>query len=318
MISLCILSCSAAIVQAEDSQSVLSTNELKEIATQIKAAEKILLNIKVESEAWMEEKLSPSKPWQQTPIYVSSTAWLDGLADSKARVDVHQEILEWRNGIAPYLEKSSSYGFDGQYGRVVNHTQEWNGEKTFLKTGEILPEPPKRLKTGWLRRCTGIHFSLHFFRNEIYKFSELFQLASDPNSEAASILEFSHEEFLGVDCIKINSETYHKSYWLDPSRGFALLGNKETGTYEDGSERIASFVKVNKLKKVASGLWWPMEISIESDPAKHGEPYKRFVYRASNVIANDPNFDENIFTVILPDGYLIDDKVAGKKFTVGQ
>jgi len=36
------------------------------------------------------------------------------------------------------------------------------------------------------------------------------------------------------------------------------------------------------------------------------------------VVANDPNFDETIFTVPFPDGYLIDDKVAGKKYIVGQ
>ena len=45
--------------------------------------------------------------------------------------------------------------------------------------------------------------------------------------------------------------------------------------------------------------------------------YNRIVYRASNVVANDPNFDESIFTVPFPEGYLIDDKVTGKKYRIG-
>ena len=55
-----------------------------------------------------------------------------------------------------------------------------------------------------------------------------------------------------------------------------------------------------------------------SCPRETDKPWKRIVYRASNVVANDPNFDENIFTVPFPEGYLIDDKVNGVKYRVGE
>ena len=79
-------------------------------------------------------------------------------------------------------------------------------------------------------------------------------------------------------------------------------------------------MKVSKLKEVAPRIWWPMEAYVESDPGPHQpeEPHTRTVYNASNVVANDPNFDDGIFTVVFPDGYLIDDQVAGKKYRVGE
>jgi hypothetical protein len=111
---------------------------------------------------------------------------------------------------------------------------------------------------------------------------------------------------------------YDVSYWLDPAHGFALRGKKSIAKYEDGHEEIAHFVKVTKLKETAPGIWWPMEVVSVSRPYEDGKPWRRYVYRASNVVANDPNFDESIFTVPFPDGYSIDDQVTGRKYVVGQ
>ena len=89
---------------------------------------------------------------------------------------------------------------------------------------------------------------------------------------------------------------------------------------EEGAEHLRLRIHVTKLKEIGDGIWWPVEAYAESGPGPHhpDEPYTRMVYRASNVVANDPNFDENIFTVPFPEGYLIDDQVAGRKYKVGQ
>ena len=108
------------------------------------------------------------------------------------------------------------------------------------------------------------------------------------------------------------------SYWLDPARGFALLGHDNISIRKDGSEQVSTRIRVTKLKEVTPGMWWPIEATLISSPLKPGDPYSRTVYRASNVVANDPNFDESIFTVPFPDGYLIDDKVSGRKYRVGE
>jgi hypothetical protein len=81
-------------------------------------------------------------------------------------------------------------------------------------------------------------------------------------------------------------------------------------------EHVVSEIRVNKLQEVASGVWWPMEATVESEPRDPNTPYKRTVYRALKVVANDPNFGESVFTPAFPKGYRVDDKVTGKKYVV--
>jgi hypothetical protein len=35
-------------------------------------------------------------------------------------------------------------------------------------------------------------------------------------------------------------------------------------------------------------------------------------------VANDPDFNEGIFTIHFPKGYTIDDKITGKRYKVGE
>ena len=312
-------------VQAKEQGSVVATKELKELAEKIKAAENGLSNVKIESEAWVETKTDlsdPCEPWQRTPIYVSSTAWFDGHPGGKARVDVQKEILEWQEGAAPYAEESYSVGFNGQYGRFVRHSIGHSGKTFLAKEGRIIPESPKSLKAGWCHEFTGIHFTLNFyFSGRVLTFSDLFGGIDDPKTAVPAHFEFNWEEFEGAPCIMIASKgtkRFQESWWLDPSRGFALLGHDNISIREDGSERVSTRIRVTKLKEVTPGIWWPMEATHISSPLKSGDPYTRTVYHASNVVANDPNFADSIFTVPFPDGYLIDDQVAGKKYRAGE
>lgn len=90
-----------AVVQAEKAPLPLSAEDVKALIPQIEAAEKKPFNIKIESEAWVERKTSsdPCEPWQRTPIYWSSTAWSDGHSNSKMRVDINKQVLEWQDGM---------------------------------------------------------------------------------------------------------------------------------------------------------------------------------------------------------------------------
>jgi hypothetical protein len=296
----------SSVLGGESSKSVLSVQELKELAPIIEAAEKKPKNIKIESEIWIEIRANlsdPCEPWQRTPIYKSSTDWIDCGPEGKERVDVHKDITEWRNGPAPYGQESYSMSFDGQQGRYLQG-----------KRGEILSERPNRLGHGGYD--TGTYWSLPFFNGEIYKFSKCFELASDPNSEAATELEFTLEEFEGTECIKIRSRLYNVTYWLDPAHGFALRGKKSVDKYPDGHEELVKLVEITKLKEVLPGVWWPMEIIDVSRPYENGKPWRKFVYHASDVVANDPNFDNSIFTLTFPKGYRVEDKITGKNYVV--
>src|SRR3989339_882367 len=75
---------------------------IKDLYLKVKEAEKRLVNIKIDSEAWVETKDSISAKYNRTPVFVSSTSWLNGLPGSKSRVDVHKQILNWKEGFSSY------------------------------------------------------------------------------------------------------------------------------------------------------------------------------------------------------------------------
>jgi hypothetical protein len=309
-------------VQAKNTESVLSNGELKELAAQIKSSEEKLLNIKFESEAYRETRSSLSEPWQKTPVCVLSTVWFNGRAKGKERIDVHKEVLFRKGDIIPYMENSYSMGFDGQFGRIARHTKELGVTTQLVKEGEILLDVPSELRCGAARTFTGAIFSLNFFfgcDDKINSFSEMLQLAARAAESKTNELAFDLEEFQGVTCIKLSSGEQkwgHETWWIDPNRGFALLGYEHVIIRHDGSKQVISCIKVTKLKEVSPGVWWPMEAYIESDPDKLRNHYQRTVYRASHVIANDPNFNENIFNIPFHKGYRVEDKITGKNYVV--
>ena len=315
------------ITQAEEPKIILSAEEIDALIPEVEAAEeKPFLNLKVESELWVETKADlsdPNEPWQRTPIYVSCTGWFGGGSNKdKKRVDVHKQVLRWQEGAAPYIEESYSVGFNGQHGRILRHTTTHSGKTHHTKKGKLQADVPEQLKDNFLGSCTGEYFTFSsFFNSEAYRtFSKLFRACTTPAALEAKAFECALEEFQGIPCIKFGSGEKpwgRESWWIDQSRGFSLLGYEHITT-RDGNDRLISRIKIEELKEVADGIWWPMEVSSISRPYEAGKPWRRFVYRASNVVANAPDFDENVFTITFPDGYTIDDQVLGKKYRVGE
>lgn len=318
----------SVFAKAEKLISPLSVEDVKALIPQIESVETSLSNIKIESELWGETKTNlsdPCEPWKRTPIYISSTAWFKYPPSTKGRVDVHKHVLEWQEGIAQYINESYSLGFDGHYGRTANHTFGHSGTTYSSKKGEILTDAPKNLGTSWCNTFTGRRFSLHFFFNndlEISSFSKFLREVTSVNVVKHNAFEFNLVEFQGAECVKIDSildrNIAHVTYWLDVSHGFALRGYELVNVHKDGSELLVSRITVSKLKEVEAGLWWPIEAFAESGPLKPENTYKRLVYRTLNVVANNPNFNENVFTIDFPNGYLIDDQITGKRYRVGE
>ena len=321
-----ILLSTLGVVDAQESKSALTAEDVNTLIPIVEAAEeRPFLNLRVESERWVETKADLSDPceaWQRTPMYVSCTAWFGGGPKGKGRVDVHKQVLKWRDGAAPYGESSYSVSFDGQYGRVVHYTRGHSGKTFSLKEGKLLPDVPEQLRYPFLASCTGAQYTTWSFFDEDgdTTFSQLFRASTTPAALEAKAFECAREEFQGVQCIKFGTDEQpwgRKTWWFDPSRGFALLGYEKVRS-QSGREQLTSSIKVSKSKEAASGIWWPTEVISISKPYESGRPWRRIVYRASSVIANDPNFDETIFTVPFPDGYLIDDQVTGKKYREGE
>jgi len=317
---------SAAI--AKEISSELSVEELKFIAKSMRAVEDSLLNVRIDSNAWIEYGPSSSGPWEKTPLCFSTTAFFGNISSNQARIDYHKEVGQWKNGTAPYLQQRYSISFDGLKGRRKDISISYNGNTFDRNIGEISSEEPLQFKM--CGRITGIESSLFFYYRNMPKpftkrFSDNFEAASDPNSFIASLAakdpnylnvkplknEIVFEKLGDIECIKATcmGGALIQRWWLDPNQGFALLKFEDLRKDKDGNEQLKSSINVTKLKEVAKDIWWPME-------AYFVDGNKRIVYQASNVIVNDPNFDNNVFTINFPRGYKVDDTVNGKNYIV--
>jgi hypothetical protein len=324
-------------ITAEETRPELSVEEVKTVAQSMRAVEDALLNVRIESNAWVEEGPSSSGPWQRTPVSWSTTAYYGKISSNQARIDFHKDVVRWENGAAPYLQRSYSVSFDGVQGRRKEISSSYSGKSFDRHRGRILPEEPIHLRAS--NEITGIEASLFFYYRNMpapfpKRFSVSFEGAADPNYFlsvlAAADPKYLNrkplkskvviEELAGIQCIKgaCMGDSFRQEWWFDPNRGFALLRFDDLRKDKAGNEQIKSSINVTKLEKVAENIWWPMEAYFVNCPRETDKAWKRIVYRASKVVANDPKFDESIFTVPFPDGYLIDDKVRGIKYRVGQ
>ena len=71
-------------ITAEEIASELSVGELKNVAQMMEEVENSLLNVRIDSNSWVEEGPSSSGPWEQTPVCLSSTSFFKNVSDSQA------------------------------------------------------------------------------------------------------------------------------------------------------------------------------------------------------------------------------------------
>ena len=330
-----IMELALAAGQTQASETTLSTEKLKCIAKSIRTIEDSLENIRIDCNAWVEKGPSAAGPWERTPVFWSMTAYYDKIESDRVRIDVHKSVTKWKNGAAPYFQESFSIGFDGEEGRIVKISASYNGKTFDRDTAFIYPKPPMRLKG--LDQVTGIEASLFFHYRYMpeplpKRFSANFEAAADPNSFLVALAKsdpnYSNIEPVdskvgfaqleGIECIKTvctPGPSVHQ-WWLDPNRGFALLRFEHLQKDEKGNERLVELIEVTKLKQFAENIWWPMEAYFVQRPRQGENSYRRIVYRASDVIVNDPNFDESVFTVPIPEGYSVNAGV--QKFITGE
>ncbi len=322
-------------VNANEPSSELSMEELKIIAQSIRAIEDSLDNVRIDSNCRIEYGPSSSGPWEKTPICFSTTAFFDNISSNRARIDFHKDVSRWENGAAPYLDRSYSVSFNGVQGRRKDVSSSYSGNIFNRKKGEISPEAPVQL-TG-CGRIVGIEASLFFYYRNMpspfpKRFSANFEAAADPNSFMSALAatdpnylnvkplkhKVVFEELGGIQCIKaacMGDYSLHR-WWLDPNRGFALLRFEDLRRDPNGNVQIKSSIDVTRLKEVGKDIWWPMEAYFVESPRETGQPWKRIVYQASNVVANDPNFNNDVFVINFPKGYKVDDTVNRKNYIV--
>jgi hypothetical protein len=288
-----------------------------DVVRELRVRERKLLNVVVESEAWVEELAPGSNEWKRTPVRYSGKAWYNGLSGSKARIDVHKEVEKWSNGPAPYAEDSYSVGTDGEQAWLAQHS---TGPLAKPFPARIAVTSPQiRLKVFNRNRAyrTGAGFSTWLWAFYERKTLCEFLLAAPDAGPLRPDISAQKEEFGGVAAIKVTIGTpklYEYRFWFDPNREYALLGFYLGNTVKTKTVVVADD-RVTKLVEAGPGIWFPAEATHVEDDYETGIR-TRLHFRASNLTANDPKFDELVFHPDFPPGYTVNDKYAGQVYQV--
>ena len=321
-------SCSIAVIVVFASCSVLRARAvatsapavdpaLERILEKLESAERGIMNVQVIDFSLTSERLEPgTTQWTPWEFAINGTAWRNGLRNSKARVIVTRRVMEWENGLAPWVQLSEDIGYDGRFGRIARHSGgPMGGRPVPTHTGEILADPPAALNDRYQEFADGTSFTLAYGMDD--KGTLLSQSIRKASAAGRKLLVsevvVGNEHFVRI---ANTNPTYPVFYLLDPSRGYALRGVEKT-VRKNGAWDVIEKIDISKLTEAAPGIWFPLQAIWEGRRPSNLAERLRFHYKASSVIVNDPNFDEAIFTVPFPDGYRVVDSPGATQFVAG-
>jgi hypothetical protein len=291
---------------------------LEEVLEALAAQEGRLQNLKVSAEVWEEEERASG--WERTETYISLTAWFLGAPSTRMRVDVHEEVLPWfgPDAAAPYSPRQAySLSWDGKEGRTLERGVE-DADKNMveIRLGQIENGPPGRLRGPMMDFASGGAFSSFLYDNHqqeslsqhIWAIAETVRRVDD---EAITVTRVKFED---SDAIQIAFGNQYM-WWLDPERGHSLLAYR---FMVDGGRQVLAERRVLRLKQVAPGIWYPMEAYYlgAPPPENSGRNRIRYHYMASDVIANNNDFDTSVFRLRFPPGTNVRDEIENKSYQV--
>jgi hypothetical protein len=296
-----------------DAAGADSPIDLAALKQSVNDSERALQNIRIVSSIVRERWDSATHAWKYNGE-AKTSAWYVGLPKSKAKVQVDKDVLPWIEGTAPFTEQSFTLAFDGKTGARLDVASGPLKSPRQMLEGKVTGDRPEYLQelndhvTGWGYSLFG---ALDFAGSRISNLIPVQQ------TKAVSV---SHEQVNGVPCISIVAGVPSGSvdqYDLDPARGYALL--KHERRTKDGV--VAQRLTVSSFIKAASGVYFPKDAIDENlfaPGGKPGQPYARVRYTASEAVANDPAFSDEVFTIKWPPGTDVDDRIRGVDYNVPQ
>lgn len=307
-----------------DGSKALLPSEMEVLASEATAAQGRVNNLCIKAESWVETRTSltdPNTRWEMTPIRTLCTVWLDAPGKVSRRVEMHEEVLRWSDGAAPYGHTAYAASFNGSEGRLVRYTLDPVSKAQSRAECIRQTMPPTELADGIVQAAAGMRYStLYRLEGRGYTFADLLRLAGDEKSRVPGAFDFEWDDLAGVKCVKISMKTSGTmdSHWLDPARGFALLRYKNAALNSDGSERLLELIEIQELSQIADGIWWPIRAySIRPSLLEEGT-YVRTTYHAITVTANAPDISSRTFLVQFPQGGRVDDRIEERKYRVGE
>ena len=314
-------------------EAVLSVDNLAKI---IAASESQLRNLTVtarQTQMFWDESMGQWKDAGDANL----TMWLDGKPDSKMRIDFQHRRSRWINGAKPFFTDSCVITYNGQVGQVLERVPDkvLLEHKNVCPRGRITGDRPNMsvadCGSGWLASLYGVE------EGRKMRLSELIELIKGmTNSAGFSIVSTNYifsTNYNGIACVQLTLKEYpvrtgriqdsscntqgwglaqaRTDWFLDPSRNYALLGYKIVMPCSGSSHECV----VGELIEPAPGVFYPKKAAFYA-VGRDGKPKSLITYEGLNIVANDPNFSDDIFSMQWPTGAMVRDEVFGTTFKI--
>jgi hypothetical protein len=284
----------------------------QELIQHVADNEKKLHNLYVDGEMWFEKQTAAGK-WERTPLMSHAILWSDGQPGGKARVDILKQVSYWANKPNEPYETSFSAAYDGKEGILLMVKDGSPGHKFGQDRATVGSGRPGMIASG-----SHVVGTSHF--NALYQDDERGNSLSQEMTEQVKVargveggyVNVNDDQYLDVKAIKLTvgkKGLVEWSWWVDPARGYALLGFRVMNTVHKPATLTSEFQNI-ALVKAAPDIWYPQETIILTTNKDETRPH----YLVSKVVANDPKFDSAVFRLEIPKSYMVErlTKLAAK------
>jgi hypothetical protein len=282
-----------------------------EVLTQIEAAENTLRNLRVEASD-RSEMLNPNTGKWELQSENTLTAYYTGMPGSKCRADFSHAMSRWVNGPVPYVNEKTSYAYNGKVGMQLFIGHDDPTGKLEPRRGMLLASRPPMM-VGMVGYASGWQFSLYGCFDEAgIRLSQALRTKT-LFPAPLSVREVSIASTKAVELACGTSGRFSRRWLFDPSHGWAMIGYYE----ESAQGKVRQRISVSNLMDAGGGVFYPRDASLEIMDTDE-KPVRRTTFQATAVTANDPKFDEDIFTIHWPRGTTVQDSVANVTFVAGE
>ena len=319
----------------------LSIAEIKGIGETIEFIEDSLFNVKMDSNSVIDYGPSATGPWTRTPKCMSASAIFGRKEDKKAKIDIHKNIMPWKQGAAPYLDMKFSVSYDGEKGMYRKDSISYGGKTKKTKEGIVTSDRPWELRTRSYDKLLGLKSSIFYHHGDNpnnITFSRLFEIVASlmmqkenpgivkkagadmPKEKRNTRMLVFREDLNGIECIRIGIEPISggggEAWWLDPTRGFSLLKYESYIEDKEGEDVLVNSIEVVELFEASGDIWWPTKsILIDRRPGQQEaeEIYSRLTCIVSSVVVNDVKLKSDAYEIHLPADYSVNKRKYERK-----
>jgi hypothetical protein len=287
---------------------------VEKLIEHLAASETRFQNVRVHA-TWAELKRTP--PDDQWSPYGSGTvtAVFQGGPGGKFRLET-DSLAPWTDGPAPFCQTVAVEAFDGRVKRTLTLKNTVPDARSIAPPQGLVEDKRRMLYgiagSGWPYSLYGARDARDSAISSPQRLSAYLRRLAAENGVQILFNRLPHDDSFYWQAVIHRNGRNVEGWSFDPDHGYALRRFEQWSP--DG--KVHRAFNVDKIKEVAPGVFWPVEVT-GTYPGLTGGEVRTHV-QVGTAEANIPDLSDAVFSIAWPVGTIVEDKVAGRTFVVAQ